>query len=120
LKLVPRESLGAVSYSPSMVTMALSCIVCEIGLQQLIGRKSQDIYIAPVYSAPAGGGGDPVGIWRRRMILVIRTIALPCAETRSSAVAKRPRDALCLYRFYTLEWCGYPMVKKIQTYVYSF
>ena len=34
--------------------------------------------------------------------------------TRSSAVAKRPRDASCLYSFYTLEWCGYPMVKKIE------
>jgi len=25
-----------------------------------------------------------------------------------------------MYSFYTLEWCGYPMVKKIRTYVYSF
>jgi len=41
-------------------------------------------------------------------------------NTRSSAVAKRPRDASCLYSFYILEWCGYPMVKKIRTYVYSF
>ena len=40
--------------------------------------------------------------------------------TSSSAVAKRPRDASCLYSFYTLKWCGYPMVKKIRTYVYSF
>jgi len=30
LKLVPFESLGAVSYSPSIVTMAASVTVCEI------------------------------------------------------------------------------------------
>ena len=30
LKLVPSESLGAVSYSPSIVTMAVSVAVCEI------------------------------------------------------------------------------------------
>ena len=30
LKLVPIESLGAVSYSPSIVTMAISCIVSEV------------------------------------------------------------------------------------------
>jgi len=27
---VPFESLGAVSYSPSIVTMTIFCIVCEI------------------------------------------------------------------------------------------
>jgi len=30
VKLVPFESLGAVSYLPSIVDKALSCIVCEI------------------------------------------------------------------------------------------
>ena len=30
LKLVPFESLGAVSYSPSIVTTAISIVVCEI------------------------------------------------------------------------------------------
>jgi len=30
LKLVPFESLGAVSYSPSIVTMVVSVAVCEI------------------------------------------------------------------------------------------
>jgi len=30
LKLMPFESLGAVSYSPSIVTVAVSVIVCEI------------------------------------------------------------------------------------------
>jgi len=30
LKLVPFESLGEVSYSPSIVTMAVSVVVCEL------------------------------------------------------------------------------------------
>jgi len=46
------------SYSPSIVTMALSCIVYKI--QRLIGRKSRNFYTPPVFSAPAGG--DPFGI----------------------------------------------------------
>jgi len=59
-----------------------------------------------------------------RSIIIIGLSYFICREhnvkTRSSAVAERPRDASCLYSFYTLEWCGYPMVKKIPTYVYSF
>jgi len=30
LKLVPFESMGAVSYSPSIVTVAVSVAVCEV------------------------------------------------------------------------------------------
>jgi len=52
LKLVPFESLGAVSYSPSIVTMALYCIVCEI--QRVISRKPQNFYTQPAFRAPAG------------------------------------------------------------------
>ena len=61
LKFVPFENLGAVSYSPSIVTMALSCMVCEI--LRVIGRKSLNFYTPPVFIAPAGviqsdfGGG---------------------------------------------------------------
>jgi len=66
LKLVPFKSLGAVSYSPSIVTMAIFCIVCEI--QWLIGRKSRNFYTPPVASAPAAG--DPVGILWKCLMLV--------------------------------------------------
>jgi len=30
----------------------------------------------------------------------------------TETITKRPRDASCLYSFYTLKWSGYLMVKK--------
>jgi len=52
LKVVPFESLGAVSRSPYIVTMAISCIDREI--QQVIGRKSRNFYSPPVFSTLMG------------------------------------------------------------------
>jgi len=51
---------------------------------------------------------SPVGLF------VLLTLFSVMRITRSSAVAKRPRDASCLYSFYTLEWCSYPMVNKFE------
>ena len=45
-KLVPLESLGSVSYSPSMVTIALSCIFSEI--KRDIGRSIIVIFSYPL------------------------------------------------------------------------
>ena len=54
LKLVPFESLGSVSYSPSMVTMAVSVAVCEIfsvkewrDLENQVRGRSRSLKIAP-------------------------------------------------------------------------
>ena len=66
LKLVPFESLGVVSYLPSIVTMALSCIVCEI--YRLTGRKSRSLFTPPVFSSPERD--DPVVISRRCLIRI--------------------------------------------------
>jgi len=53
LKLVPFERLGAVSYSPSMVTVAVSVAVCEIfsvkewrDLENQVGGRSRSLNMA--------------------------------------------------------------------------
>ena len=48
LEVVPFDRSHTKSYSPFIVTMALPCIVCE----RFIGRKSQNFYTPPVFSAP--------------------------------------------------------------------
>ena len=54
LKLVPFDSLGAVSYSPFIVTMAVSVAVCEIfsvkewrDLENQFGGRSRSLKMAP-------------------------------------------------------------------------
>jgi len=53
LKLVPFESLGAVSYSPSIVTMAISVAVCELfsvkacDLGNWVSGRSRSFKMAP-------------------------------------------------------------------------
>ena len=59
-------TLGAVSYSFSILTMALSYIIC--GILRAICRKSRNVYTLPVFRAPEKG--DPVAISRRRLMLI--------------------------------------------------
>jgi len=54
MKLVPFESLGAVSYSPSIVTVAVSVAVCEIfsvkewrDLDNQVRGRSRSLKITP-------------------------------------------------------------------------
>jgi len=56
LKVVPFESLGTVSYSPSIVTVAVSVAVCEIfsvkewrDLENQVRGRSRSLKIAPFY-----------------------------------------------------------------------
>ena len=56
LEMAPFDRSHTRSYSPSVVTMAISCIFCIIcETERLIGRKSRNFYIPPVFSAPAWG-----------------------------------------------------------------
>jgi len=68
--MVPFESLGAVSYSPSIVTMALACITSE--KKPDIGPKSW-FFHTHLHSAPPLGGprwniAIPFGVEKTRMV----------------------------------------------------
>jgi len=67
LEMAPFDRSHTSSYSPSIVTMALSCIVCEIYSDLLV--ENREIVILHLYFfAPAGG--DAVRIsWRCLMLI---------------------------------------------------
>jgi len=69
LEMAPFDRSHTSFYSPSIVTMAISCIVCEI--QRVIGPKSRNFYTPAVFNAPAVG--DCVGIsWRCLMLIKLK------------------------------------------------
>jgi len=51
LEIAPFDRSHTSSYSPSIVTMVMSCIVYEI--QRIIGKKSRNFYTPPVFSVLA-------------------------------------------------------------------
>jgi len=69
-KLVPFESLGSVSYSPSIVTIALSCVISES--KRDIGRKSWYFHTLLHSTPPLGGSPSeycrPVWYGNTRMV----------------------------------------------------
>ena len=71
LDMAPFDTSHTSSYSPSIVTMPLSCIVYEI--LRLIGRKSRNFYTPPVFSAPTKGAKYRWGIPRRNFVKIFDT-----------------------------------------------
>ena len=68
LKLLPFESLGAVSYSPSIVTVAVSLAVCEIfsvkewrDLENQVKGRSKSLKMAPFDRPYATFYWSPIG-----------------------------------------------------------
>jgi len=100
-------------YNKSICLMRTDALV-------IISRTSVNRQISQT-AHPSCNNKFAIASWRRSTRAARRnTAAAIRMQTRSSAVKKKPHHASCLYSFYTLEWCGYPMVKIIRTYVYSF
>ena len=57
LKLVPLESLGAVSYSPSIVTMAICCwrYIVFFARYSELSVENREIFLPHLYLAPPQG-----------------------------------------------------------------
>jgi len=82
-KLVPFESVGAVSYSPSIVTIALSCIISEINRD--ICQKSSFFSDLLAFDAPViiyRGSGSPLEYRHPIWCGKIRMVGLPDGENK--------------------------------------
>jgi len=82
LKLVPFKSLGAVSYSPSMVTMAISVAVCEIfsvkewcDLENRVTVRSRSLEIAPFDRSHTRSYSPSIVTMEVNILLRLRDIA---------------------------------------------
>ena len=87
LNLVPFKSLGAVSYSPSIVTMAVSVAVCETfsikewcELENGVRVRSRSLEMAP-FDRPHTSSYSPSIVTIRRYFCQVRSIARPLSAT---------------------------------------
>jgi len=106
---VPFKSLGVVSYSPSIATMAISCIVCEIW--RLIGRKSRKfythLYLAPPLGVTPSEFREDLGVHKTRMnglscdeeiMTIYSAVLIPCQRVTDGQTDRRPA-----YIYYVLQ-----------------
>jgi len=96
-EMAPFDRSPTSSYSPSIVTMAISCIVCEI--LRLIGRKSRIFYTPPVFSAPAGGDRNFVKIFdagKTRMVKKLWRYVKPFSYNTSVLRTDRQTDRIAI------------------------
>ena len=136
--MAPFDRSHTSSYLPSVVTMAISRIVCEIW--RLIGKKSRHFYTPPVFVASAAA--DPVRVlWKwlmmvklewlgYRMVKELWRYVKPFSSDTGTSRTDRQTDrwtellyqyrASICWRAIKTEWCGYPLVKKVCRYVELF
>jgi len=134
LKLVPFESLGVVSYSPSIVTMAVSEAVCEIfsvkewcDLENRVRVRLRSLDVAPFdRSHTSSDSPSIVTIALSCIICEISRVIDPKSRTPPVFSAPAGDDHVeiswrCLILMLVkLEWLGYRMVKKLWQYVSRF
>jgi len=135
LKLVPFESLDAVSYSLSIVTMAVSVVVCEIfGIKEwcdLVNRvrvRSRSLEMAPFGRSHTSSYSPSIVTMALSCIIceIYRVIGRKSGNFYTPPVFSAPAGSdpvgiswryLMLIK---LEWLGYRTVEKLWRYVKPF